>query len=119
MPRVKRGMPHRRHIKPFMKKAKGYRGARSRHYKHVREAVNHAGQYAYVGRKKRKRDFRTLWIARISAAVRPQGINYSSFMASLKKAGIALNRKTLSEMAIHHAEEFSQLVQLAKEQVAA
>ena len=119
MTRVKRGMPHRRHIKPIMKKAKGYRGARSRHYKHAREAVNHAGQYAYSDRNKRKRDFRRLWIARISAAVRARGMNYSSFMASLKKAGIALNRKTLSEMAIHHSDEFSQLVQLAKEQVAA
>jgi large subunit ribosomal protein L20 len=119
MTRVKRGMAHRRHIKPIMKKAKGYRGARSRHYKHVREAVMHAGNYAYVGRKKKKRDFRALWIARINAAVRSQGMNYSAFMASLKKAGIALNRKTLSELAIHHADEFSQLVNLAKEQVAA
>ena len=119
MTRVKRGMPHRRHIKPIMKKAKGYRGARSRHYKHAKEAVMHAGNYAFTDRKKRKRDFRRLWIARISAAVRQHGLNYSTFMAALKKAGIALNRKTLSELAIHHSDEFSQLVQLAKEQAAA
>jgi len=119
MTRVKRGMPHRRHIKPFRKKAKGYRGARSRHYKHIREAVNHAGQYAYNDRRKKKRDFRRLWIARINAAVKAHGMNYSSFMAAIKKAGIALNRKALSEMAIHNPEEFSQLVQIARENSAA
>ena len=118
MTRVKRGMPHRRHIKPIRKKAKGFRGARSRHYKHIVEAVMHAGQYAYNDRRKRKRDFRRLWIARISAAVQAHGMNYSTFMAAMKKAGIALNRKALSELAIHNPDEFSQLVQIAKENAA-
>ncbi len=118
MTRVKRGMAHKKHIKPFMKKAKGYRGARSRHYRHAREAVAHAGNYAYRDRKNRKRVFRRLWIARINAGVKQHGINYSTFMAALKKAGVTLNRKTLSEMAIHRPDEFSQLVQLAKEHAA-
>ena len=118
MTRVKRGMPHRRHIKPIMKKAKGYRGTRSRHYKSAHEAVMHAETYAYRDRRNKKRDFRRLWIARISAALQSHGINYSTFMAGLKKAGIDLNRKTLSEMAIHDADAFSQLVELVKEHAA-
>ena len=118
MTRVKKGMPHRRHIKPILKKAKGYRGTRSRHLKNAREAVIHAGVYAFRDRRVRKRDFRRLWIARISAAVKAHDMNYSSFMAGIKKAGIQLNRKALSEMAIHDADTFGQLVALVKEQVA-
>lgn len=118
MPRVKRGKTARRHVKPIMKAAKGYRGARSRHFKHAREAVIHAGVYAYRDRRNRKRDFRRLWIARINAAVRAHDITYSRFMAALKKAGVALNRKVLSEMAIHDPKAFEQLVQLAKQNAA-
>lgn len=118
MPRVKRGQQHRRHTKPIMKQAKGFRGTRSRHYKNAKEAVAHALQYAYRDRKNRKRDFRRLWITRISAGVRAHGMNYSTFMAALKKAGIELNRKVISEMAIHDTEAFSALVQLAKENAA-
>ena len=118
MTRVKRGQPHRKHTKPIMKKAKGYRGTRSRHFKNAREAVMHAGAYAYRDRRNKKREFRRLWITRISAAVRSHGMNYSTFMAALKKAGIELDRKVLSEMAIHDAEAFGQLVELAREHAA-
>lgn len=118
MTRVKRGMPHRRHIKPVMKKAKGYRGTRSRHFKNAREAVMHAEAYAFRDRRNKKRDFRRLWITRISAGARSHGMNYSTFMAGLKKAGIDLNRKALSEMAIHDADAFGQLVELVREPAA-
>jgi len=116
MPRVKRGVPARRKTKKVMKKAEGYRGTRSRHFKNAHEAVMHAMAYAYRDRRNKKRDFRKLWIARISAAVRADGMSYSVFMAGLKKAGIELDRKSLSEMAIHNPSAFTQLVELVKQQ---
>jgi len=114
MTRVKRGKTAKRHVKPIMKMAKGFRGTRSRHYKNAREAVMHALAYSYRDRRIRKRDFRQLWIARISAAVRNAGLNYSKFMAGLNKAGISLNRKTLSEMAINDPAAFNKLVEIAR-----
>jgi large subunit ribosomal protein L20 len=118
MPRVKRGVTSRRKVNRVMKKAKGFHGARSRHYRHAREAVNHSMAYAYADRRKRKRDFRQLWIARISAAVRGQGLTYSVFMAALKKVGVEIDRKNLSELAINDPSAFSKLVDLAKEHAA-
>lgn len=118
MPRVKRGVTARKKTKKIMKKAKGYRGARSRHYKHAAEAVMHAQAYAFAHRRDRKHDFRRLWIARITAAVRAQGMSYSVFMAALKKAGVELDRKNLSELAINNPAAFSKLVDLAREHVA-
>ena len=118
MTRVKRGKTAKQHIKPIMKMAKGYRGTRSRHYKNAKEAVMHALAYSYRDRRNRKREFRVLWIARISAAVRNGGLNYSRFMAGLKRAGINLNRKTLSEMAIHDPAAFTKLVEIARAQTA-
>ncbi|MEW5947221.1 MAG: 50S ribosomal protein L20 [bacterium] len=114
MTRVKRGKTAKRHVKPVMKAAKGYRGTRSRHYKNAREAVMHARAYAYRDRRNRKRDFRRLWIARISAAVRNHGMTYGRFIEGLKKAGVAINRKSLSEMAIHQPAAFQRLVEIAR-----
>lgn len=114
MSRVKRGVAaHKRH-KKILKLAKGYRGSRSRHYVHAKDAVMHAGQYAYVGRRQKKRDFRALWISRISAAVADLGMNYSQFMGALKKAGVELDRKALSEMAIQDPAAFASLVHKVK-----
>ncbi|HOY63101.1 MAG TPA: 50S ribosomal protein L20 [bacterium] len=118
MPRVKRGMTARRKAAKVLKRAKGFRGTRSRHYKNAHEAVMHAQAYAYRDRRNKKRDFRRLWIARISAAVRQRGMSYSVFMAALKKAGIELDRKALSEMAIHNPADFDRLVETARGQVA-
>ncbi len=115
MPRVKRGVTARAKAKKVHKATKGYRGARSRHYKNAHEAVLHSKAYAYRDRRNRKREFRQLWIARISAAVRSRGLSYSSFMASLKKAQVELDRKTLSEMAIHDPAAFDKLVELARQ----
>ena len=97
-----------------LKLAKSYWGSKSTHFKMAKQAVIKSGTYAYVGRKLKKREFRQLWIARISAAVAPMGINYSRFMYGLKKAGIEMNRKTLSEMAINDAAAFAALVETAK-----
>ena len=97
-----------------MKLAKGYYGSKSKQYRAAQEQVMRSLRYAYIGRKLRKRDFRQLWIARISAAVAPYGINYSRFMYGLKKAGIEMNRKALSELAIADAEAFKALVETAK-----
>ncbi|MEG1070040.1 MAG: 50S ribosomal protein L20, partial [Ruthenibacterium sp.] len=93
---------------------KGYFGSKSTHFKMAKEQVMKSGNYAFVGRKLKKRDFRSLWITRINAACRAEGVNYSSFMNGLKKAGITLNRKMLSEMAIHDAASFSALIETAK-----
>ena len=106
-------MTHKRRAKT-LKLAKGYYGAKSKHFRMAKQAVMKSGNYAFVGRKQKKRQFRNLWITRINNAVRPQGINYSSFMNGLKKAGIDLNRKMLSEMAIHDPASFSALVETAK-----
>ena len=118
MPRVKRGVTARAKANKVAKLTKGYRGARSRHYKNAHEAILHAKTYAYRDRRNRKREFRRLWIARISAGVRAHGLSYSVFMAGLKKAQVELDRKSLSEMAIHDPNAFAKLVELAREQVA-
>ena len=114
MARVKGAMMTRKRRKKVLKLAKGYWSAKSRHFKMDKEAVMKSGNYAFIGRKQRKRDFRRLWITRISAACRMNGINYSTFMNGLKKAGITLNRKMLSEIAIADAAGFTALVEKAK-----
>ena len=114
MARVKGAMMTRKRRNKVLKLAKSYWGSKSTHFKMAKQAVIKSGTYAYVGRKLKKREFRQLWIARISAAVAPMGINYSRFMYGLKKAGIEMNRKTLSEMAINEAAAFAALVETAK-----
>ena len=112
--RIKRAVTALKKKRKIMKQAKGYFGAKSKLYRVAREAVMKSGQYAYIGRKQRKRDFRRLWITRISAAARAEGMNYSTFMNGLKKAGIELNRKMLSEIAINDSAAFASLVEKAK-----
>ena len=107
-------MMTRKRRKKVLKLAKGYFGAKSKHFKMAKQAVMKSGNYAYIGRKQKKRDFRRLWITRISAACKLNGINYSTFMNGLKKAGIDLNRKMLSEIAINDAAGFTALVEKAK-----
>lgn len=114
MARVKGALATRKRRKKILKLAKGYWGAKSKHFKMAKEAVMKSGNYAYIGRKQKKRDFRRLWITRISAACRANNINYSTFMNGLKKSGITLNRKMLSELAIADAEAFTALVEKAK-----
>ena len=114
MARVKGAMMTRKRRKKVLKLAKGYYGSKSKLFKTAKEAVMKSGQYAYIGRKQKKRDFRALWITRISAACRANGINYSTFMNGLKKANITLNRKMLSEIAIHDEKAFAELVSKAK-----
>ncbi len=114
MARVKGALATRKRRKKILKFAKGYYGAKSRLFRSAKEAVMKSGQYAYVGRRQKKRDFRRLWITRISAAARSNGMNYSSFMNGLKKAGITLNRKMLSELAIADPQSFTALAQKAK-----
>ena len=97
-----------------MKAAKGYWGAKSKHFKMAKQAVLKSGNYAFVGRKQKKRDFRSLWITRISAQAKVNDINYSRFMNGLKKSGITLNRKMLAELAVNDKEAFAQLVETAK-----
>lgn len=119
MPRVKRGtMTHKRH-KKVLERAKGYWGGRSRLFKTAKEAVMHSMQYAYRDRRNKKREFRRLWIARINAACREQGMTYGRFIEGLSKAGVELDRKMLSEMAINDAQAFSQLVEQARAQISA
>lgn len=114
MARVKGALNTRKHHKKVLKLAKGYRGSKSKLYRVANQAVMKSLSYAYVGRKQKKRDFRSMWITRISAACKMNGINYSRFMNGLKKANIEINRKMLSEIAINDAEAFSQLVETAK-----
>ena len=114
MSRIKGAMMTRKRRKKVLKLAKGYFGAKSKHFKMAKEAVMKSGNYAYIGRKQKKRDFRRLWITRISAACKLNGVNYSTFMNGLKKAGIDLNRKMLSEIAINDAAAFTALVEKAK-----
>ena len=114
MARVKGALATRKRRKKILKLAKGYWGAKSKHFKMAKEAVMKSGNYAYIGRKQKKRDFRRLWITRISSGCKANGINYSTFMNGLKKAGITLNRKMLSEIAIADAEAFTALVDKAK-----
>ena len=112
--RVKRGNVLRKRHKKILKLAKGYRGAKSKLYRVANQAVMKSLTYAYTGRKLKKRDFRSLWITRISAACKMNGINYSRFMNGLKKANIEINRKMLSEIAINDPAAFTQLVETAK-----
>ena len=114
MARVKGAMMTRKRRKKVLKLAKGYWGAKSKHFKMAKQAVMKSGNYAYIGRKQRKRDFRRLWITRISAACKSNGMNYSTFMNGLKKAGVTLNRKMLSEIAIADASAFTSLCEKAK-----
>ena len=114
MARVKGAMMTRKRRNKTLKLAKGYFGAKSKHFKMAKQAVMKSGQYAYIGRKQKKRDFRKLWITRISAACKMNGMNYSTFMNGLKKAGITLNRKMLSEIAISDAAGFTALTEKAK-----
>ena len=114
MARVKGAMMTRKRRNKTLKLAKGYFGAKSKHFKMAKQAVMKSGQYAYIGRKQKKRDFRRLWITRISAACKMNGINYSSFMNGVNKAGISLNRKMLSEIAINDPAGFTAIVEKAK-----
>ena len=116
MARIKRGMNSRRKHKAILKQAKGYFGAKSKLYRPANQAIMKSMSYAFIGRKQRKRDFRKLWITRINAAARINGMSYSKFINGLKKANIDINRKMLSEMAINDPEGFSKLVEVAKEQ---
>jgi large subunit ribosomal protein L20 len=114
MPRVKRGVvAHRRH-KKILKQAKGYYGARSRVFRVAKQAVTKAGQYAYRDRRQRKRQFRALWITRINAQSRANGLSYSRFINGLKKADIALDRRVLADLAVHDKTAFTVIVEQAK-----
>ena len=114
MARIKGAMMTRKRRKKVLKLAKGYYGAKSRLFKTAKQAVMKSDNYAYIGRKQKKRNFRSLWITRISAACRMNGMNYSTFMNGLKKAQINLNRKMLSEIAINDPAAFTALVEKAK-----
>mgnify|MGYP002518598442 CR=1 FL=1 len=114
MAHVKGAMMTRKRRKKVLKLAKGYFGAKSKLFRTAKEAVMKSGQYAYIGRKQKKRDFRRLWITRISAACKMNDINYSTFMNGLKKAGIEMNRKMLSEIAIADPAAFTSIVETAK-----
>ena len=118
MARIKGGLnANKRHIR-VLKLAKGYRGARSKQYRVAKQSVMRALTSSYAGRKERKRQFRQLWIARINAAARINGLSYSKFMYGLKQAGVVMNRKVLSDMAINDAEGFAKLAELAKTKLA-
>ena len=114
MARVKGAMMTRKRRKSILKAAKGYWGAKSKHFKMAKQAVLKSGNYAYVGRKQKKRDFRSLWIARISAQAKVCGMNYSTLMHGLKVAGIDLNRKMLAELAVADKEAFAAICEKAK-----
>jgi len=114
MARVKRGVVARARHKKVLKQAKGYYGARSRFYRVAVQAVTKAGQYAYRDRRQRKRQFRQLWIARINAAARQNGMSYSRFINGLKKASVEIDRKILADIAVHDKNAFSALVEAAK-----
>ena len=114
MARVKGAMMTRKRRNKVLKLAKGYFGSKHKLFKTAKEAVMKSGNYAYIGRKQKKRDFRRLWITRISAAAKLNGMNYSTFMNGLKKAGIAMNRKMLAELAVNDAAAFTALTEQAK-----
>lgn len=118
MPRIKRGVTARARHKKILGKAKGYRGARSRVLRVAKQAVTKAGQYAYRDRRQRKRQFRALWIVRINAGARENGLSYSRLMSGLKKANIEIDRKVLADMAIFDKSAFSQLAEQAKASLA-
>lgn len=111
MARIKGAMMTRKRRKKTLKLAKGYYGSKSKHFKMAKQQVMKSGNYAFAGRKQKKRQYRNLWITRINNAVRPLGMNYSVFMNGLKKQGVTLNRKMLSEMAIHDPQSFAALVE--------
>ena len=119
MARIKRAVVTRKRRKRILKLAKGYWGSKSKHFKMANQAVMKSLTYAYVGRRLKKRDYRRLWIMRINAACKANGMNYSRFMHGLKLSGINLNRKMLSEMAIHEPEAFTQLCGTAKNAIGA
>lgn len=114
MARVKRGVTARRRHKKVLKLAKGYRGARSRVFRVAKQAVTKAGQYAYRDRRQRRRQFRALWITRINAASRANGLSYSRLIAGLKKAEVLLDRRVLSDLAVHDKDAFCVIVERAK-----
>ena len=114
MARIKGAMMTRKRRNKVLKAAKGYWGSKSKHFKMAKQAVMKSGNYAFAGRKLKKRDFRRLWIARISAQAKVNGMNYSTFMHGLKMAGIELNRKMLAEIAVSDKEAFAELVNKAK-----
>ena len=114
MARIKGALMTRKRRNKTLKLAKGYWGAKSKHFKMAKQAVIKSLSYAYVGRKLKKRDFRRLWITRISAGVRQGGLNYSQFMYALKRIGVTLNRKVLADMAVNDKEAFAALVEQAK-----
>ena len=118
MARIKGGMNAKNKHNRVLKMAKGYRGARSKQYRVAKQSVMRALTSSYAGRKQRKRQFRQLWIARINAAARINGLSYSKFMYGLKQAGVEMNRKILSDMAINDAEGFAKLAELAKSKLA-
>ena len=118
MARIKGGLNAKKKHNRVLKLAKGYRGARSKHYRMAKQSIMRALATAYAGRKQRKRQFRQLWIARINAAARLNGLSYSKFMYGLKQAGVELNRKVLADMAVNDKEGFASLAELAKSKVA-
>lgn len=118
MARVKRAMMTRKRRNKVLKLAKGYWGSKSKHFKMAKQAVMKSGNYAYIGRRLKKRDFRRLWITRISAAAKINGMNYSTFMHGLKLADVQIDRKMLSELAVNDAAAFAQLAELAKAKLA-
>ncbi|HEY4441214.1 MAG TPA: 50S ribosomal protein L20 [Candidatus Elarobacter sp.] len=115
MARIKRGLSKIKHRRKVMKLVKGFRAARRRNYRVANEALLHALNYAFRDRRVRKRDFRSLWIARINAAARREGLTYSKLIAGLKKSGVNLNRKALADLAVHDAAAFNRLLTLAKD----
>ena len=117
MARIKRGLNKIKHHRKVMKLTKGFRAARSRNYRVANEALLHSLKYAFRDRRVRKRDFRSLWIARINAAARREGVSYSRLMAGLKKSGVIVNRKALADLAVHDTAAFGRLAQLAKDAV--
>ncbi|TVR25096.1 MAG: 50S ribosomal protein L20 [Nitriliruptor sp.] len=117
MARVKGGVHAKKGHKAVLDRAKGYRGARSRRFKVANEAVDHAGRYQYADRRARKGDFRRLWIARINAAARQEGLSYSRLMHGLKLAEVEVDRKNLADLAVHDAAAFAALVQVAKDAI--
>jgi large subunit ribosomal protein L20 len=117
MPRVKSTVASRQRRKKVLKAAKGYRGGRSKLFRTAQESINRARAYAYHGRKLRKRDMRRLWITRINAAARLNGLSYSKFMKGLSQAGIDLDRKILADLAVHDAPAFARIAEAAKERL--
>ena len=118
MARVKGAMMTRKRRKKILKRAKGYWGSKSKHFKMAKQALMKSGAYAYAGRRMKKRDFRQLWITRISAACKANGMNYSTFMHGLKLAEVQIDRKMLAELAVNDKAAFTQLVELSKSKLA-